>query len=102
MPNNQICWTLLVQFDDADEAAEQRFRNSEWGPESTDVMVKEFRECLNPYGGTMGEMIDATPKERWSKVFLEEKLFDTWYHGRTVLIGDAAHKVNHPCSWPLA
>ncbi|KAK3828014.1 MAG: hypothetical protein J3Q66DRAFT_321621 [Benniella sp.] len=93
VPNNQICWILLVQFDDADEAAEQRFRNSEWGPESTDVMVKEFRECLNPYGGTMGEMIDATPKDRWSKVFLEEKLFETWYHGRTVLIGDAAHKM---------
>ncbi|KAG0351437.1 hypothetical protein BC939DRAFT_470543 [Gamsiella multidivaricata] len=91
--DNQICWILLIQFKNADEAAEQRFRNSEWGPESTDAMVKEFRECLNPYGGTMGEMIDATPKERRSKVFLEEKLFETWFHGRTVLIGDAAHKM---------
>lgn len=95
MTDNQICWILLVQFDNADEAAEQRFRNSEWGPESTDAMVKEFRECLNPYGGTMGEMIDATPRERRSKVFLEEKLFETWHHGRTALIGDAAHKVNY-------
>ncbi|KAF9994366.1 hypothetical protein BGZ79_000881 [Entomortierella chlamydospora] len=90
VPNNQICWILLIQFDDADEAAEQRFRNSEWGPESTDVMVKQFHDCLNPYGGTMGELIDATPKERRSKVFLEEKLFETWHHGRTALIGDGA------------
>ncbi|KAI1305589.1 hypothetical protein EDD11_004903 [Mortierella claussenii] len=90
VPGNQICWILLIQFDNADEAAEQRFRNSEWGPESTDTMVKEFRECLNPYGGTMGELVDATPKERRSKVFLEEKLFETWFHGRTALIGDGA------------
>ncbi|ORZ26666.1 hypothetical protein BCR41DRAFT_384252 [Lobosporangium transversale] len=93
VPGNQICWILLVQFDNADDAAEQRFRNSEWGPESTDAMVKEFRDALNPYGGTMGELIDATPKERQSKVFLEEKLFETWFHGRTVLVGDACHKM---------
>ncbi|KAG9320405.1 hypothetical protein KVV02_005223 [Mortierella alpina] len=27
-----------------------------------------------------------------SSVFLEDKLFETWHSGRTVLIGDAAHK----------
>lgn len=37
---------------------------------------------------TMGDMIDRTPKGMISKVMLEEKLFDTWYGGRTVLIGD--------------
>ncbi|KAF9899615.1 hypothetical protein BX616_002930, partial [Lobosporangium transversale] len=41
----------------------------------------------------MGEIFDATPPERISKVFLEEKLFKTWYYGRTVLIGDACHKM---------
>ncbi|KAF9346008.1 hypothetical protein BGX26_002525 [Mortierella sp. AD094] len=29
-----------------------------------------------------------------SKVFLEEKLFETWHHDRIVLIGDAAHKMS--------
>ncbi|KAF8985394.1 hypothetical protein BGZ46_004506 [Entomortierella lignicola] len=93
VPNNQICWILLVQFNNADDAAEQRFRNSEWGVESTDAMVKLFHDCLNPYGGTMGDLIDATPKERRSKVFLEEKLFETWSYSRTALIGDACHKM---------
>ncbi|KAF9101513.1 hypothetical protein BGX29_005525 [Mortierella sp. GBA35] len=43
--------------------------------------------------GTVGEIIDATPNDRISKVMLESKLFKTWYHERTVLIGDACHKV---------
>ncbi|KAF9314080.1 hypothetical protein BG003_004543 [Podila horticola] len=29
-----------------------------------------------------------------SKVMLEEIVFDTWYGGRTVLMGDACHKMN--------
>ncbi|KAG0037459.1 hypothetical protein BGZ82_002458 [Podila clonocystis] len=29
-----------------------------------------------------------------SKVMLEEIVFDTWYSGRTVLLGDACHKMN--------
>ncbi|KAF9548205.1 hypothetical protein EC957_006972 [Mortierella hygrophila] len=43
--------------------------------------------------GTVGELIDATPADRVSKVMLESKLFKTWHHERTVLIGDACHKV---------
>ncbi|KAF9155700.1 hypothetical protein BG015_008931 [Linnemannia schmuckeri] len=43
--------------------------------------------------GTVGELIDATPNDRVSKVMLESKLFKTWHHERTVLIGDACHKV---------
>ncbi|KAF9917068.1 hypothetical protein FBU30_001027 [Linnemannia zychae] len=43
--------------------------------------------------GTVGEIIDATPNDRISKVMLESKLFKTWYHERTVLIGDSCHKI---------
>ncbi|KAF9912938.1 hypothetical protein EC991_007552 [Linnemannia zychae] len=43
--------------------------------------------------GTVGEIIDATPNDRISKVMLESKLFKTWFHERTVLIGDACHKI---------
>ncbi|KAF9093046.1 hypothetical protein BGX27_001680, partial [Mortierella sp. AM989] len=32
-----------------------------------------------------------------SKIFLEEKMFKTWYHGKTVLLGDACHKF-HPAA----
>ncbi|KAF9082625.1 hypothetical protein BGX27_004443, partial [Mortierella sp. AM989] len=40
----------------------------------------------------MGDLIADTPKDCISKAFLEEKVFQTWYHGRTVLVGDAVHK----------
>ncbi|KAG0216579.1 hypothetical protein BGX31_000596 [Mortierella sp. GBA43] len=43
--------------------------------------------------GTVAEIIDATNTERISKVMLESKLFKVWHHERTVLIGDACHKI---------
>ncbi|KAI7817028.1 hypothetical protein BC939DRAFT_467185 [Gamsiella multidivaricata] len=92
VPGNQICFVLSSQLSAA-EAKDQAFRNSEWGPEANDAMLKEFYEEPCPWGGKMGDVFDATPKDLISKVFLEEKLFKTWYHSRTVLIGDACHKM---------
>ena len=69
------------------------FRNSEYGPESCEQFPAEWRDFKLPIGGTMGDLIDATPKESTSKVMLEEKVFTTWHHARTVLIGDACHKM---------
>lgn len=37
---------------------------------------------------TIGDLIDWTPKELITKVMLEEKVFETWYDGRVVLLGD--------------
>src|SRR5689334_22040743 len=62
--------------------------NSEWGPETSEPMIKEVRDFLIPFGGTLGDLIDATPRDNISRVFLEDKMFETWHHGRTVLIGD--------------
>ncbi|KAF9360632.1 hypothetical protein BGX26_008470 [Mortierella sp. AD094] len=41
----------------------------------------------------MRDLFHTTPKDLISKVFLEEMVFQTWYHGRSVLIGDACHKL---------
>ncbi|KAF8916354.1 hypothetical protein BGZ58_005305 [Dissophora ornata] len=41
----------------------------------------------------MADVFVDTPTHLISKVFLEEKMFKTWYHGRTVLTGDACHKM---------
>ncbi|KAG0318291.1 hypothetical protein BGZ99_005784 [Dissophora globulifera] len=50
---------------------------------------------LGANGGyvTIGDLVDNTPQENITKVMLEEKLYNTWYHRRTVLIGDACHKM---------
>ncbi|KAF9897075.1 hypothetical protein BX616_006230, partial [Lobosporangium transversale] len=87
IPGNRVCWSLTVQLSKA-EAKAQHFRNSEWGPESNESMIKEFQDLPCPWGGTMKEIIEATPKDLISKVFLEEKMFKTWFHGRTALLGD--------------
>ncbi|KAF9188088.1 hypothetical protein BGZ49_003981, partial [Haplosporangium sp. Z 27] len=94
LPNNKISWGFGVQLP-SQTAKDMQFRNSEWGPESSNSILDKYRDFPNPIGGTMGELFDATPKERTSKVFLEEKLFKTWHYGRCVLIGDACHKL-HP------
>lgn len=37
---------------------------------------------------TLGDIIDLTPPDLISKVALEEKVFETWFSGRVVLMGD--------------
>ncbi|KAG0369307.1 hypothetical protein BGZ54_010333 [Gamsiella multidivaricata] len=93
VPDNQICWALVMQHKKEGEGKELAFRNSEWAPESVETSLKDFYNFPCPFGGSMKDIIDATPKECISKVFLEEKIMETWYHGRVVLIGDACHKV---------
>ncbi|KAF9953953.1 hypothetical protein BGZ65_004332 [Modicella reniformis] len=77
-----------LSLSDSDAKALQ-FRNSEWGPESNEAIMKEFENEPCPWGGTMGDVIKATPPDLVSRIFLEQQVFKTWYHGRTILIGDA-------------
>ncbi|KAF9341996.1 hypothetical protein BGZ91_003693 [Linnemannia elongata] len=83
IPDNKICWLYTVQL--SANSPDERFSNSEWGPEATQAMCEKIRHIKAPFGRTMGELIDVTPKDSLSKVMLEEKLFQTWYHGRTML-----------------
>ncbi|KAF9897833.1 hypothetical protein BX616_004910 [Lobosporangium transversale] len=99
MKNNTFCWLVIQYLDSESSKSHDSFRNSEWGPEAANAMCKEVRGFPFPGGKdndmTIGDLIDNTPLI--SKVMLEEKVFDTWYSGRTVLIGDACHKA-HPAS----
>ncbi|KAG0039334.1 hypothetical protein BGZ82_008663 [Podila clonocystis] len=96
---NTLCWAVVEYLEKESSKADESFRNSEWGPEAAESMCQEVRNFKVPGGKdgkvlTMGDIIDLTPKDLISKVMLEEKVFDTWYSGRTVLIGDACHKMN--------
>ncbi|KAF9581480.1 hypothetical protein BGW38_001481 [Lunasporangiospora selenospora] len=90
VPDNKICWNVVQQLSDSMTFDDIKFRNSEWAPETNQAMIDEVKGFPITIGGTMRDLIDATPANRISKVFLEEKLFETWYSGRTVLIGDGA------------
>lgn len=93
MPDNRIAWSINAQVDSSQDPVVLRTR--EWGDESTDVMIEGIRTFPVPAGReglggkkTMGDLIDKTPRDNISKVFLEEKLFETWSYGRVVLVGD--------------
>ncbi|KAG0338370.1 hypothetical protein BG004_007256, partial [Podila humilis] len=94
-----VCWMVIQHLDKDTSQSHDSFRNTTWGPESAQTMCKEVGDFVLPSfaqietdQGTKGwkvkDLIDQTPKDRISKVMLEEKLFETWYAGRTVLLGD--------------
>ncbi|KAG0050212.1 hypothetical protein BGZ83_005014 [Gryganskiella cystojenkinii] len=91
VPGNRICYNIVMQLDTVDIEDEQ-FRNSEWTATMNDKMLQEVKDYETPWG-KVGDLIEATPKEVISKVFFEDLLYQTWHHGRVVLIGDAAHKL---------
>ncbi|KAG0045604.1 hypothetical protein BGZ90_008403 [Linnemannia elongata] len=71
--------------------------NAEWGPYAAKAMCDQARWFPISIGDgltTLGDIIDLTPPDLISKVALEEKVFETWYSGRVVLMGDACHKIS--------
>ncbi|KAF9935142.1 hypothetical protein FBU30_007521 [Linnemannia zychae] len=82
----------------ADQCSRQK-ENVEWDAYPAQAMCDETRDFpISLQEGkkhTLGDLFEQTPKELISKVMLEEKVFQTWYSGRYVLLGDACHKL-HP------
>ncbi|KAF9095863.1 hypothetical protein BGX23_012497 [Mortierella sp. AD031] len=77
------------------EQQKPNFKVSEWGPESVDeiMQLKSVRDQPSPYGGKMSDIYDQTPKGTPLRFMIEDKAFKTWYYMRTVLVGDACHKM---------
>lgn len=101
VPDNRICFLVIRQYETLAECEHEKFANSEWGPEKCGDMIDSIRHFKLPLGGTLGDFIDQTPRDQISRVYLEDKLFETWTHGRTAMIGDAVHKVRCPLHVPL-
>ncbi|KAF9145264.1 hypothetical protein BG015_011951 [Linnemannia schmuckeri] len=90
---------FIIQFlTNASSKENDAFRNSEFGPEAVLAMCEEVKDFPVISGGdqkyTMADLFAWSNKEHISKFMLEEKVLKTWYHCRTVLIGDACHKLN--------
>ncbi|KAK3805212.1 MAG: hypothetical protein JOS17DRAFT_808613 [Linnemannia elongata] len=95
---NTVCWDAVLYLDENKSREDDSFCNSEWGPEAAMAMCEQVKDFPIVSGGdkklTLGDMIEWSDKDLISKVMLEEKVFKTWYGGRTALIGDACHKMN--------
>ncbi|KAG0281207.1 hypothetical protein BGZ95_006033 [Linnemannia exigua] len=92
VPGNMICWNVVIQLG-LDPVADELAGTSDWVvQDNNQKLMDSIRHFKTPYG-VLGDLLDATPIEHVSKVYFEDKLFQTWNHDRTVLIGDAAHKM---------
>ncbi|KAG0373921.1 hypothetical protein BGX24_011065 [Mortierella sp. AD032] len=93
-----VCWAVVLYLDAESCKDSDAANNSEWGPEAAAAMCEQVKGFPVVSGGdkklTVGDLINWTPKELIAKVMLEEKVFETWSSGRTVLVGDACHKFN--------
>ncbi|KAG0372385.1 hypothetical protein BGX24_000322 [Mortierella sp. AD032] len=49
---------------------------------------ESIREQPSPFGGTFGDILDATSRKMISMAVVEEKFYHTWHFGRTLLLGD--------------
>jgi hypothetical protein len=79
-----------LYFDKETSKLHNNFRTTDWGEGAVESMCDEVRDYPIPGGDgtlTLADLIDGTPKSQMTKVMLE-KVFDTWHHCRTVLIGD--------------
>ncbi|KAF9124985.1 hypothetical protein BGW39_007751 [Mortierella sp. 14UC] len=102
---NTLVYSIIEHLDKTTSKAAmekktgQKVESQEWGSNPTIAMCNETRAFNIPLGngkkGTLGDLYDLTPKDMISKVMLEEKVFKTWHHGRTVLLGDGAVTAFH-------
>ncbi|KAI8594433.1 hypothetical protein EDD21DRAFT_89211 [Dissophora ornata] len=93
IPQNRVCWRIDLQSKDMDPALYESWLNADYNSFDVSLLPEAWRHHKLPIMGEIGDLFDNTPKEAISKVVLEEKVFETWKHGRTVLIGDAAHRM---------
>ncbi|KAF8985103.1 hypothetical protein BGZ46_005888 [Entomortierella lignicola] len=91
VPGNRICYGVVIQL--SAEEREAASKNKEWSSQSVDSTIDKIMHHKVPFGGTLGDFINLTPRDLISNVYLEEKMFETWTHGRIALLGDACHKM---------
>ena len=78
----------MLQLDADPRKDDLLTNNAEWGPSTNQAMIDEIYNFPLKNGGVLGHLIDSTDPDLISKVYIEEKLFETWNHGRIALLGD--------------
>ncbi|KAF9148290.1 hypothetical protein BG015_009980 [Linnemannia schmuckeri] len=87
VPGNKICWNIINQLG-LSSIADEEVEPPDWVAQDKKKMMDSIRHFPTTYGN-IGDLFDVTQTDRVSKVFFEDKLFETWNHGRVALISDA-------------
>ncbi|KAK5810292.1 hypothetical protein F5H01DRAFT_38749 [Linnemannia elongata] len=96
--DNIVCWSVIQYLNKETSELNDTFRSTDWGSGLAEAMCREVQHFPIPGGNgklTLADLIVNTPRDQIAKVTLEEKVFESWYGGRTVLLGNAVHKF-HP------
>jgi len=93
---NTICWAVIVFFNKNPQTIEDLENLKFWNSQPSGEMCENLKHLPIPCGEnlTLGDLIGETSREFLCKVMHEEKFFETWFSRRTVLIGDACHKMS--------
>ncbi|KAG0091885.1 hypothetical protein BGZ92_011468 [Podila epicladia] len=90
--DNRIAWDIARNVPKTAIRQGESSKVNIWRPEDIEEMLNAVKDCDCPYGGQIGDLIDTTPPEQMYMHMSEERCCETWYGGRTVLLGDACHK----------
>ncbi|KAK3817332.1 MAG: hypothetical protein J3Q66DRAFT_339539 [Benniella sp.] len=106
LQNNRMCYLIEEQLDSETMNDVTALRGKWLTPEAKEKMIKATYNLPIRHAHhaglaahkddqrTLGDLIENTDPEMVSTILLEEHLLETWYDGRTVLLGDACHKMN--------
>ncbi|KAG0054362.1 hypothetical protein BGZ83_011371 [Gryganskiella cystojenkinii] len=93
LPGNRVSYVMAQQVNGDAQCEDERFNGIHWEYERAIEMIKKVKDFNIPFGGTLEDLLDKTPTEEISRLYMEDRLYETWTDGRTVLIGNAAHKL---------
>jgi len=73
--SNRIAWSVSGKLltPEGSELSEN-FKQSEFGPEAVDAVCALIQDIPIPWGGTVADLIELTPREYVTKVMVEEKV----------------------------
>ncbi|KAF9981976.1 hypothetical protein BGZ75_006672 [Mortierella antarctica] len=74
LTDNRIAWMSFYNVQADGSAAERSFRFSEWDSNAALQMCSRVRHLPCVYGGSLGDLIDKTPKNRISKIMVADKV----------------------------
>ncbi|KAF9906429.1 hypothetical protein EC991_000676 [Linnemannia zychae] len=94
LAGNCVGWMVTEDVRKNGTAVDRNFAFSEWDPDSAKNMCDKVRHLPCPYGGTLGDILDETPKEVISKVMLEDKMLPFGGQGATTAIQSAVFLAN--------
>ncbi|KAF9088815.1 hypothetical protein BGX23_007110 [Mortierella sp. AD031] len=93
IPNNRVSWRVDFQSSTMDPEWVEGYKNADYKAFDLKKLPERWRGRELAMMGSLGILFDNTPQDKICKVVLEENIYESWKHGRTVLIGDAAHRL---------